>query len=231
MPITPSIAELPPQLFKDDQLLVINKPAGLIVEDAHTHSQATLEHALPQDDDLDRNGLVHRLDKDTSGVMLVAQTPEAQANLQQQFKDRTVTKQYTALVWGKPKDKHFIIDAPIARHPMLGYKYVAMEGGRLAKTEVWLEKVYIYQDQPVSLLRIQPYTGRTHQIRVHLAAMRLPIIGDKIYGRRKDNSTIRQFLHATSIKLTHPTTGQELHFEAPLADDLADFLSQLTPAE
>jgi 23S rRNA pseudouridine1911/1915/1917 synthase len=218
--------QLPPILYQDDDLLVINKPAGLIVEDSHTHSQATLQHAL-DNDTVDRGGLVHRLDKDTSGVMLVAKTPQAQAALQQQFKARQVHKTYTALVWGKPKDSHFKIDAPIERHPVHGYKFVVAEGGRPAQTEVWLEGEYRLNKEPVSLLRIEPHTGRTHQIRVHLAAMRLPIVGDKVYGRRKDHTPMRQFLHASNIKFTHPTSGRPLQFDAPLSDDLRQFLDGL----
>ena len=218
--------QLPPILYQDDDLLVINKPAGLIVEDSHTHSQTTLQHAL-NNNTVDRGGLVHRLDKDTSGVMLVAKTPQAQEALQQQFKLRQVHKTYLALVWGKPKDQHFKIDAPIDRHPVHGYKFVVAEGGRPAQSEVWVEQAYQLNREPVTLLRIEPHTGRTHQIRVHLAAMRLPIVGDRVYGRRKDKSPIRQFLHASSIKFTQPSTGHELSFEVPLADDLRQFLNSL----
>jgi 23S rRNA pseudouridine1911/1915/1917 synthase len=219
---------LPPILFQDDQLLVINKPAGLIIQDSHTHTQQTLEQALPDDPTLERQGIVHRLDKDTSGVMVVARTPEAQSNLQQQFKNRQVSKEYTALVWGKSPDDHAIIDAPIARHPVYGYKYVVTEGGREAKTELWRQQEYRYQNQPVTLLRIKPHTGRTHQIRVHLAALKLPIVGDKIYGRRKDSAPIRQFLHAGYLQIIHPATGKTLEFRADLPADLTEFLATLS---
>jgi 23S rRNA pseudouridine1911/1915/1917 synthase len=217
-------------LFEDQHLLIINKPAGLIVEDSHTHSQTTLEQLLPQQPGLDRNGIVHRLDRDTSGVMVVAKTLSAQANLQNQFKERLVTKEYTALVWGRSRDDHAIINAPIARHPVKGFKFVTMAGGRESQTEFWRQQEFIYRQQPVTLLKVKPHSGRTHQIRVHLAAMNLPIVGDKVYGRRKDPSPIRHFLHAQSIQLHHPETGEQLQFTAPLADDLVAFLQQLAPS-
>ncbi len=207
--------------------MVIDKPAGLIVQDSHTHSQQTLEQALPDHDGVERKGIVHRLDKDTSGLMVIAKTPQAQANLQDQFKTRHVHKHYAALVWGNCPDQHAIIDAPIARHPVYGYKYVVTEGGREAQTEFWQRQTYRFQDQHVTLLKVAPHTGRTHQIRVHLAALRLPIIGDKIYGRRKDSSNIRQFLHAETLQFTHPTTGQPVQFHADLPQDLSNFLASL----
>jgi 23S rRNA pseudouridine1911/1915/1917 synthase len=225
--VSPLLA--PEVIYQDDELLVINKPAGLIVEDSHTHSQHTLEQWLAQTSQLDRSGMVHRLDKDTSGVMVVAKTVDAQEKLQQQFKDRQVAKEYQALVWGKAPEQHAIIDAPIARHPAKGFKYVAMAGGRPAKTEFWLEQGYSFEQQLLSLLRVKPYTGRTHQIRVHLAALNLPIVGDRIYGRRKDKTPIRQFLHAHHLSFTHPKTGESVHFSAPLPVDLQEFLNTLSP--
>src|SRR5690606_13688558 len=110
----------PPILYQDQDILVIDKPAGLIVQKSHTHDQITLEQLLPEIPEVERKGIVHRLDRDTSGVMVVAQTTAAQENLYHQFQDRLVDKMYEALVWGKPKENHFIIHAPIARHPRYG---------------------------------------------------------------------------------------------------------------
>lgn len=241
MPAKPKVdseatPQLPPVVFEDDQILVINKPAGLIVQDSHTHNQATLEQAIAatapdnsDDEGLERGGIVHRLDKETSGLMVIAKTPTAQTNLQQQFKDRQVHKRYLAMVWGRPKDDHAIINAPINRHPVTGYKYVVMAGGREAVTEFWLDQEYRYHDEVMSLLKVFPQTGRTHQIRVHLTALRLPIVGDTIYGRRKDKTGIRQFLHAAELEFQHPTTGEQMRFEASLPEDLQTFLDKLTP--
>lgn len=221
---------IPEIIFEDDHILVINKPAGLIVEDSHTHSEHTLEQWLAATAHLDRSGIVHRLDKDTSGVMVIAKNATSQENLQAQFKNRQVQKEYIALCWGKAPETHAIIDAPIARHPAKGFKYVASADGREAKTEFWLEESRVYQEQLISLLRVRPYTGRTHQIRVHLAALNLPIIGDRIYGRRKDKAPIRQFLHAHHLWFSHPHSGEEVHYSAPLSEDLQQFLNGLSPA-
>lgn len=221
------VGSFPSILFEDDEIFIINKPAGLIVEDSHTHRQHTLEQMLPQRSNLDRGGIVHRLDKDTSGIMVIAKSAVSQKRLQQQFKERRVSKEYTALVWGRSRDDHALIDAPILRHPTKGHKFVVAAGGRESQTEIWRVHEYSYQNQPVTLLRVKPHTGRTHQIRVHLAALRLPIVGDKVYGRRKDSSPIRQFLHAGHIQLAHPTTDLPLDITAPLPEDLQLFLDGL----
>jgi 23S rRNA pseudouridine1911/1915/1917 synthase len=222
---------LPPVLYEDDDILVIDKPAGLIVQDSHTHNEDALEQMLPDEPQLLRRGVVHRLDKETSGVMVIAKSPAAQASLQAQFKERQTEKTYIALVWGKAKDERAIIDAPILRHPKLGFKYVVAAGGREAKTEIRRQRILLLHGEPVSLLEVRPHTGRTHQIRVHLAAMRLPIVGDKVYGRRKDKTEIRQFLHAATLSFIHPTTGDAVSFAAPLPADLQSFLDKLPVAE
>ncbi len=218
---------LPPVLYEDDAIMVLNKPAGLVVEKSHTHSQVTLQDLLPFADEVDRAGLVHRLDRDTSGVMVVAKTNDSQAALQKQFLERTTDKEYMALVWGKLADDHAVINAPIARHPKIGYKYVVMDGGRDAKTEFWRLGEYKLADDVASLIKVDLHTGRTHQIRVHMMAMGHALVGDTVYGRRKDKSAIRQFLHASKLSLQHPATGKTMTFEAPLADDLQRFLDGL----
>lgn len=220
-----------PVLYEDEAILVIDKPAGLIIEKSHTHSEVTLQDMLPEAEDLDRGGLVHRLDRDTSGVMVVAKTGEAQAALQEQFKGRLTDKEYTALVWGRLPEEHLIIDAPIGRHPKLGYKYVVMEGGREAKSEVWAEGEYVLESDVATLVRVKIYTGRTHQIRVHMMALGNALVGDSVYGRRKDKTKVRQFLHAAKLSFDHPVTGERMTFEAPLAKELEGFLGGLKVVE
>ena len=221
----------PSILFEDNWLLVIDKPAGLIVQKSHTHNEQTLEAMLPEAEELERKGIVHRLDRDTSGVMVIAKTVDAQTSLQRQFAERQTHKEYVALVWDEVLDEHAIIDAPIMRHPSLGYKYVVAEGGRESKTEFWREAVYEISGQKLSLLRIKLHTGRTHQARVHLFALGHPLVGDKVYGRRKDKTGIRHFLHALRLTFKHPGTNEAVDFEAPLAADLQQFLETLTLVE
>lgn len=226
----PETPQFPPILYQDEDILVVNKPAGLIVQKSHTHTEPTLDEMLPQTPGLERQGIVHRLDRDTSGVMVIAKTATAQAELQHQFADRLVEKEYVALVWGRFADSHAIVDAPILRHPSLGYKYVvANQGGREAKTEIWRQQVYMYQDEPVSLLKLKLHTGRTHQARVHLFALGYPMIGDRVYGRRKDKTEMRQFLHAAQLSFIHPTSGQKVQFNAPLPQELQDFIDKINP--
>src|SRR5690606_9715258 len=208
-------------------ILVIDKPADLIVQKSHTHTQQTLEQMLPENDQLERKGIVHRLDRFTSGLMVIALTSESQQALQKLFSERKVDKEYTALVWGKFKDHHAEVDAPIARHPNYGFKYVVMEEGRPAKTEIWKVGEYIYDGQVLCLLLLKLHTGRTHQARVHLHALGYPIVGDKVYGRRKDKTEIRQFLHASKLSFNHPVTGKALSFSSPIPAELQDFLDSL----
>ena len=133
------------------------------------------------------------------------------------------------MVWGRFADAHAIVDAPILRHPSLGYKYVvANQGGREAKTEIWRQQVYMYQDEPVSLLKLKLHTGRTHQARVHLFALGYPMVGDRVYGRRKDKTEMRQFLHAAQLGFTHPTSGQKMQFDAPLPVELQEFINKIS---
>lgn len=225
----PEALQFPPILYQDEDILVIDKPAGLIVQKSHTHTDPTLDEMLPEAPGLERQGIVHRLDRDTSGVMVIAKTASAQAELQRQFANRLVEKEYIALVWGRFADAHAIVDAPILRHPSLGYKYVvANQGGREAKTEIWRQQVYMYQDEPVSLLKLKLHTGRTHQARVHLFALGYPMVGDRVYGRRKDKTEMRQFLHAAQLGFTHPTSGQKMQFDAPLPVELQEFINKIS---
>ena len=169
-------------------------------------------------------GVVHRLDRDTSGVLLVARTPAARDGLRAQFKANTVCKAYWALVIGRPKQDRARIEAPIARDPAERKRMAVVPGGRPAATEYRvLEHLGSY-----TLLEARPETGRTHQIRVHLAAIGHPVAGDRVYGPQKQRLGLpRMFLHARQITFRHPATGQTMTFGAPLAPDLERALSHL----
>jgi 23S rRNA pseudouridine1911/1915/1917 synthase len=171
-----------------------------------------------------RPGIVHRLDKDTSGLLVVAKDPATHAALAQQMKDRAMVKRYLALVEGAMPTAEGVIDAPIGRDPRqrlrMGLLSVA-SGGREARTRFRT----LEEHGGRSLLEVQLETGRTHQIRVHLAAVHHPVVGDPVYGRAQRPLPPRQFLHAAHLEFRHPTTGDWLTFDAPLPDDLASFLA------
>lgn len=220
-------------LYEDDVLLAINKPPGLVVHPAPGHWQGTLVSALlhrwpAASAGLDpaRLGIVHRLDKDTSGVLLIARTAEALAELGRQFRSRTVRKQYLALVWGVPRLPHGVIDRPIGRHPVHRKRMAVRAGGREARTRYEICERF----PKMSLIRAYPETGRTHQIRVHLAALGCPIVADPLYTRARPDSPAalaRQALHAEAIEFTHPTSGAPLRLTASLPTDLASALVAL----
>jgi 23S rRNA pseudouridine1911/1915/1917 synthase len=219
-------------IYEDADILVVNKPAGMTVHPAPGHSSSTLVNAiLAHCDDLSgiggvaRPGIVHRLDRDTSGVILVAKNDSAHNALARQLKDRTVEKTYVALVEGTPQPPEGVIDAPIARDPRNRQRMAIVENGRDAITRYRV----IERFDGASLVEALPKTGRTHQIRVHLAAIGHPIIGDKLYGRA---STLvpRQFLHAQRIAFAHPSSGEQMELEAPLAPDLQAALDRLRRA-
>lgn len=228
----PSARPIPLEVvFEDDHLLVINKQAGLVVHPALGHAQDTLVNALLHyapglallDDQ--RPGIVHRLDRDTSGLMVVAKTETALQNLQRQFKVRTVEKIYFALVHGCPDVPEGIIDVPLGRDPQNRREIAPLKEGKPARTHYTVMQVF----QDYSLLKIKLETGRTHQIRVHLAWLKHPVAGDTVYGRRKNRLPLtRQFLHAGQLSLDHPASGQRLTFTAPLPVDLQTALNSLT---
>ncbi|MEX2247526.1 MAG: RluA family pseudouridine synthase [Dehalococcoidia bacterium] len=216
-------------IYEDADLLSVNKPPGMTVHPAPGHPRSTLVNAiLAHCDDLSgvggalRPGIVHRLDKDTSGVILVAKSDAAHQALARQLKARTVEKTYLALVEGTPKPPQGVIDAPIARHPRDRQRMTVAEGGREAATAYRV----IERFRGYSLVEVHPRTGRTHQIRVHLAAISHPIVGDVKYGRPSD-LVGRQFLHAWRIAFVHPRTGERVELEAPLAPDLEAALGRL----
>jgi 23S rRNA pseudouridine1911/1915/1917 synthase len=223
-------------VYEDDDLVVINKPAGMVVHPAQGHSRGTLVNALlarypdlaalAEDDSgaADRPGIVHRLDRDTSGLMIVARTPAALRRLQQQFKARTVEKIYLALVFGRPEAAEGIIDVPLGRDPRFRQKIAPRPDGKPARTHYRV----IEDFGAYSLLEIGLETGRTHQIRVHLAWLKCPVVGDTVYGRKKNVLGLkRQFLHAWRLAFQHPRTGETIQLEAPLDLHLQAVLDQL----
>jgi 23S rRNA pseudouridine1911/1915/1917 synthase len=229
-------------LYEDDHLLALNKPAGLVVHPGAGVKDGTLVHALLARGERwstiggeVRPGIVHRLDRHTSGVMVVARTDAAHRGLAVQFRDRLVEKSYSALVFGRPDPPRGLIDAPIGRHRVHRARMAVRDRGRPAQT-----RYRVHEDLGMlTLLTALPLTGRTHQIRVHLAGLGHPIVGDRLYGadarlRRLDPAAARAVaafprlaLHAAGLRLTHPVTGVALAFEAPLPRDLRDLLTAL----
>jgi len=213
-------------VYEDRDLLVVDKPAGLVTHPAPGHPDHTLANAvLAHCPDLEgvggevRPGLVHRLDKDTSGLIVVAKNDAAQASLSSQFKDRTVSKAYLAAVTGYPDPERATIDAPIGRHPGSRTRMAVVSTGREAATEYdVLRRLRGY-----SLLKARPRTGRTHQIRVHLASIGHPVAGDATYGKPAPGLD-RHFLHAHRLAFDHPRTAKRLELQSPLPGDLQAFL-------
>jgi 23S rRNA pseudouridine1911/1915/1917 synthase len=224
-------------LYEDGDLLVINKPAGLVVHPGAGHASGTLVNAilahcpdLPGVGGEIRPGIVHRLDKDTSGLIVVAKHDQALHALQRQFKRRTVRKHYTALVVGVIAQDHGFIEAPIARDRLHRRRMAVRGDGKPARTR-WrvLGRYHDQRGRAYTLLDVHLLTGRTHQIRVHLSWMGYPLVGDAVYGREGTAAgSPRQFLHARELEIEHPTTGELLCFVAPLPDDLQAVLDGLT---
>jgi 23S rRNA pseudouridine1911/1915/1917 synthase len=218
-------------LYEDAHLLVVDKPAGMVTHPAPGHSSGTLVNALLAHapelagvGDRARPGIVHRLDKDTSGLLVVAKDAATHAALAQQMKERAMVKRYLALVEGAMPTAEGVIDAPIGRDPRQRLRMGLLSvtsGGREARTRFRT----LEEHGGRSLLEVQLETGRTHQIRVHLAAVHHPVVGDSVYGRAQRPLPPRQFLHAAHLEFRHPATGEWLTFDAPLPDDLATFLA------
>lgn len=252
--VEPEKIELP-ILFEDSDIIVINKPAGMVVHPAPGHSTGTLVNALlyhcPElkcSETNTRPGIVHRLDRDTSGVMVVAKSELAMMSLANQFKHKAVTKHYIAIVWGTPRPVQGTVETLIGRNKADRKRMQSMpitsslsdsqsventRGGRYARTSY-----IVLQDLGLaSLLRVQPYTGRTHQIRVHMAYIGHAVLGDKQYGRRQKMSVLnkeimltllqRQMLHSEMIAFTHPSTGRHVEFSAQMPEDMEAVLDML----
>lgn len=220
-------------LFEDDALIVLVKPPGLVVHPANGHESGTLVHALLYhctnlsgiNGEL-RPGIVHRLDKDTSGVMVAAKSDTAHHKLVEQFQNRTVDKIYHAILDGIPKTRVGRIETSIGRHPVNRKKMAVLaSGGRQAVTLWEVEKTL----GSFSFVKLRLETGRTHQIRVHMASMGCPVAGDQMYGKknRSDFSLKRQYLHSSTLSFDHPLSGERLIFTAPLWSDMADFLQRI----
>ncbi len=234
-------------LYEDEYFLAINKPPGLVVHPGAGNRQGTLVHGLlhytkylSTVGGADRPGLVHRLDKDTSGVLLVAKSDEAHWRLSELFKQRAVYKEYWALVWGCPNPTEGIIDAALHRSPNNRQKFVAGVIGRPARTRYWVREDF----GEMAFVHLQLETGRTHQARVHLQYIGNPVVGDVTYGGGKRNlhpiskerlvvvqkvitMVTRQMLHAVRIRFKHPWNKQQISIEAPLPADFAQVLNFL----
>lgn len=229
-------------IYEDDTLLVVNKPAGLVVHPAAGTPSGTLANALayhfeqlPDRGSGLRPGIVHRLDRDTSGLLVVAKTDAALDHLSDQFRERTVLKSYVALVHGRVSQDSGKVDQPIARDPSNRTRMAVVRGGRSALTLYRVRRSF----DRFTLLDVELKTGRTHQIRVHLAWLKHPVVGDETYGGGRDNTIQnpqlrarvrkleRHFLHAEKLAFMHPVTGAKLKFESSLPDELSALLQQL----
>ncbi|MFN8530967.1 MAG: RluA family pseudouridine synthase [Anaerolineae bacterium] len=220
-------------LYEDDDLAVINKPAGLIVHPGAGNERGTLANAIlaryPQIAQINispkRRGIVHRLDKDTSGLILVAKHNMAMHKLMRQFQERTVEKYYLALVEKAPKTTTGRIDAPIDRDPKNRKKMAVIKRGNPAVSEFVVLETF---REGQTLVQVKLLTGRTHQIRVHMEFIGAPVVGDRIYGYRKQRIPLKgQFLHAAKLAFDHPRTGERMTFEAPLPERLQTILDDL----
>jgi 23S rRNA pseudouridine1911/1915/1917 synthase len=226
-------------LFEDKHMLAVNKAAGMIVHPGAATGEDTLVHALLSHcadtlsgiGGVERPGIVHRLDKETTGVIVVAKTDKAHRALADQFATRTLRKEYLALVAGVPQLLSGTIDRAISRHPTHRHRMTVGEGGKPSRT-AW-ERVETFGDV-ATLLRCQIFTGRTHQIRVHLKSLGHPILGDPLYGWKPDARLAQQpervMLHAEHLVLTHPSSGKELDLRAPLPKDFQAMIKVLRKA-
>lgn len=221
-------------LFEDDFLLVIDKPAGLVVHPGSGNREGTLLNALLHHDptlaSIPRAGIVHRLDKETSGLMVVAKTLQSQTNLVRQLQARSVKRQYFALVHGILTNDG-TVDAPIGRHPTQRTKMAVVANGKEARTHYKVIRSF----SGCTLLECILESGRTHQIRVHMQHVGHPLVGDPVYGKKPSSSSNaallaafpRQALHAKRLAFLHPASGESMAFESPIPEDMAHLLAQL----
>ena len=218
--------------YEDEHLMIVDKPAGVVVHPARGHRTGTLAQALAGraagGDDPERPGIVHRLDRETSGLLVVARTEEAHAALKAQMRERLVTREYSALVEGRPSARSGLIDAPLGRDRRVRTRISTdTEEPREARTRFVLERAL----PGSSLLRVTLETGRTHQIRAHLLAIGHPVCGDPDYGTPGRFGLPRQFLHAARLAFSHPVTGAEIDVASPLPEDLAAALARAETEE
>ena len=224
-------------VYEDQHIAIINKPAGLVTQPGAGHESGTLVNALlwryPDmavmlDDPRtqDRLGIAHRLDRGTSGLLAIARDSQSLFALMRQFQERTVDKVYLALLERRPESNTGLIDAPIARDPRQRKRMAVRRGGKAAQTEFEVLDDNFQGDR--ALVKLRLLTGRTHQIRVHLAFIGCPVVGDTVYGRRKQRVKLkRQFLHAHELAIDHPATGERLRFTSELPLSLANVLAKL----
>jgi len=241
----------PKVIYEDDSILVLDKPAGWIVNDAITTKGqnvvqkwlSNMTYPLAMNSEM-RSGIVHRLDKETSGILLVAKTKEAFENLQREFKERKVDKTYTALVHGTvehpPAGGEGVINVPVGRLPWNRERFGVLPGGREAVTHYLRIKNYELgiknRIEKFTLLELKPKTGRTHQIRVHLKYIGHPIVSDEFYAGRKTSRKDKEwcprlFLHAASISFVHPESGKKVSFKSDLSSDLESALKKLSTSK
>lgn len=221
-----------PVIFQDDELFVVDKPAGLVVHPAPGVSEPTLAELFSDDlaggEEDSRAGIVHRLDRGTSGLMLLARTPNSHSMLQQAIERREVERTYLALVAGSPRTKGGRIDAPIGRSPRERHR-MAVDGAGAREAVTHFEVVE--SSGGYSLLRVRLETGRTHQVRVHMKAIGTPIVGDLTYGGSDPYDLGRPFLHSTRLAFSHPGSGAWLEFESGLPDQLERVLRVVGEAD
>lgn len=222
-------------IYEDKSIAVINKPPGLVVHPGPGNMDNTLVNALlyhleelSSIGGMIRPGIVHRLDKDTSGLMVIAKNDRAHKSLSDDFAQRKVLKKYSALVSEKPEREHGIIDSPIGRHPKYRHKMTVIDTGRNAVTEFYLKKIWNTKTGMFSLLDITLHTGRTHQIRVHLSSIGNPVVGDPIYSKKWAKHNVPYLLLASVfLEFRHPESGNIMKFEAPLPDHMQKFINRL----
>lgn len=231
----PQLLELTPEnipldiVYEDDDVIVVNKPQGMVVHPAPGHPDHTLVNALLYHSPLStingtfRPGIVHRIDKDTSGLLMVAKNDLAHQSLAEQLRNKTNQREYLALVYGQIKEDEGTIDAPLGRNPQDRKKQAVVKGGRHAVTHFKVMKRY----DNFTLIKCILETGRTHQIRVHMKYIGHPLVGDPLYGPRKVIGKNGQFLHAALLGFKHPRTGEEMVFEAPLPENFQKMLDKL----
>ena len=215
--------------YFDEDIIVLNKQKNTITHGINNNHSGTINGALIRDypeiktiGDLERPGVVHRLDKGTSGLIIFSRSQKSYDVLKNMIKDRKISRNYTALILGKPKSSKAIIEAPIIRDPNNPLKRKVSQKGKYSKTMYTTLKNFT----KYTLLEVKLFTGRTHQIRVHMLEMGNPIVGDDVYGN-KNSSLDRPFLHSSSLKFIHPTKNEEMYFESNLPEDLNNFLKEI----